>query len=100
MRGRHKRGSARPARPSRTAAATRKLHKRLHTHRTFESEQVGLNDKVVVSSTMKDPGWERSTVLSGDLEDDVRELKGRSAKDIVVTESITGARADPPGFGR
>src|SRR6266511_106977 len=42
MRGRHKRGSARPARTSRTAAATRKLHKRLHTHRTFDAEQVGL----------------------------------------------------------
>ena len=45
--------------------------------------------KYVVSSTMKDPGWERSTVLSGDLEENVRELKGRSGKDIVVTGSIT-----------
>jgi dihydrofolate reductase len=49
-----------------------------------------LNDvsKYVVSSTMTDPQWERSTVLSGDLEDDVRELKGESGKDIVVTGSI------------
>jgi dihydrofolate reductase len=38
---------------------------------------------------MKDPGWERSTVLSGDLEDNVRELKGKPGKDIVVTGSIT-----------
>jgi dihydrofolate reductase len=45
--------------------------------------------KYVVSSTMKDPGWERSTVLSGDLEDDVRELKSELGKDIVVTGSIT-----------
>jgi dihydrofolate reductase len=45
--------------------------------------------KFVVSSTMKDPGWERSTVLSGDLEDGVRELKGTSGKDIVVTGSIS-----------
>jgi dihydrofolate reductase len=44
--------------------------------------------KYVVSSTMKDPGWERSTVLSGDLEDNVRELKSKSGKDIVVTGSI------------
>jgi dihydrofolate reductase len=45
--------------------------------------------KYVVSSTMTDPQWERSTVLSGDLEDDVRELKGEPGKDIVVTGSIT-----------
>ena len=45
--------------------------------------------KYVVSSTMKDPEWERSTVLSGELEDNVRELKGKLGKDIVVTGSIT-----------
>ena len=45
--------------------------------------------KYVVSSTMKDPAWKRSTVLSGDLEHDVRELKSKSGKDIVVTGSIT-----------
>ena len=45
--------------------------------------------KYVVSSTMKDPEWERSTVLSGDLEENVRKLKSRSGKDIVVTGSIT-----------
>lgn len=45
--------------------------------------------KYAVSSTMTDPQWERSTVLSGDLEDDVRELKGEPGKDIVVTGSIT-----------
>ncbi len=45
--------------------------------------------KYVVSSTMKDPEWERSTVLSGELEGNIRELKGKSGKDIVVTGSIT-----------
>ena len=45
--------------------------------------------KYVVSSTMKDPEWERSSVLSGDLGQNVRELKGVSGKDIVVTGSIT-----------
>jgi dihydrofolate reductase len=45
--------------------------------------------KYVVSSTMKDPEWERSTVFSGDLEVDVRDLKGKAGKDIVVTGSIT-----------
>ena len=45
--------------------------------------------KYVVSNTMTDPGWERSTVLSGDLEENVRELKSAQGKDIVVTGSIT-----------
>jgi dihydrofolate reductase len=45
--------------------------------------------KYVVSSTMKDPGWERSTVLSGDLEDNVRKLRAEPGKDIVATGSIT-----------
>jgi dihydrofolate reductase len=38
---------------------------------------------------MKDPERERTTVLSRDLERNVRELKGKSGKDIVVTGSIT-----------
>jgi dihydrofolate reductase len=45
--------------------------------------------KYVVSSTMRDPEWERSTVLSGDLEHNVRKLKAESGKDIVATGSIT-----------
>jgi dihydrofolate reductase len=44
--------------------------------------------KYVVSSTMKDPEWLRSTVVSGDLDNNVRELKGKAGKDIVVTGSI------------
>jgi dihydrofolate reductase len=56
---------------------------------TGVAEYLNNVSKYVVSSTMKDPGWERSTVLSGDLEDNVRDLKGRSGKDIVVTGSIT-----------
>jgi dihydrofolate reductase len=57
-------------------------------------DETGIKDyldkvsKYVVSSTMEDPEWERSTVLSGDLEDNVRELKGTAGKDIVVTGSI------------
>jgi dihydrofolate reductase len=57
--------------------------------KTGVTEYLNNVSKYVVSSTMKDPEWERSTVLSGDLEDNVRELKGVSAKDIVVTGSIT-----------
>jgi dihydrofolate reductase len=56
---------------------------------TGVTEYLNNVSKYVVSSTMKDPEWERSTVLSGDLEDDVRELKGESGRDIVVTGSIT-----------
>jgi dihydrofolate reductase len=55
---------------------------------TGVAEYLNNVSKYVVSSTMKDPEWERSTVLSGDL-DNVRELKRKSGKDIVVTGSIT-----------
>jgi dihydrofolate reductase len=45
--------------------------------------------KYVVSSTMTDPGWQNSTVLSGDPVDQVRALKRQPGRDIVVTGSIT-----------
>jgi dihydrofolate reductase len=45
--------------------------------------------KYVVSSTMQDPGWEPTTVLSGDPVSAVRELKEQPGLDIVVTGSIT-----------
>jgi dihydrofolate reductase len=57
-------------------------------------DETGIRDylnhvsKYVVSGTMNDPEWLRSTVLSGDLEDNVRELKGNAGKEIVVTGSI------------
>ena len=44
--------------------------------------------KYVVSSTIKDPEWERSTVLSGEVEEQVRELKQQPGQDIVATGSI------------
>ena len=46
-------------------------------------------DKYVVSSTMTDPGWQNSTVLSGDPVEKVRGLKERTGNDIVLTGSIT-----------
>ncbi|RZQ62447.1 dihydrofolate reductase family protein [Amycolatopsis suaedae] len=46
-------------------------------------------DKYVVSSTMTDPKWQNSTVLTGDPVEEVRALKARPGKDIVVTGSIT-----------
>lgn len=55
---------------------------------TGVTEYLNNVQKYVVSNTMKDPGWPRSTVLSGDLEDNIGELKGRDGKDIVATGSI------------
>ena len=45
--------------------------------------------KYVVSSTMTDPEWQNSTVLSGDPVEEVRALKEQPGQDIVVTGSIT-----------
>jgi dihydrofolate reductase len=45
--------------------------------------------KYVVSSTMTDPEWSRTTVLSGDPTDQIRALKEQPGRDIVVTGSIT-----------
>ena len=46
-------------------------------------------DKYVVSSTMTDPAWHNSTVLSGDPVEEVRRVKEGPGKDIVLTGSIT-----------
>jgi dihydrofolate reductase len=40
--------------------------------------------KYVVSSTLKDPDWNNSTVLTGDVADEVAKLKERHDGDIVV----------------
>lgn len=45
--------------------------------------------KYVVSSTMADPQWQNSTVLSGEPTEEVRALKLQPGQDIVVTGSIT-----------
>ncbi|TVZ05554.1 dihydrofolate reductase [Trebonia kvetii] len=45
--------------------------------------------KYVVSSTLADPGWQNSAVLSGDPVTEVRALKDQPGKDIVITGSIT-----------
>ncbi len=45
--------------------------------------------KYLVSSTITDPGWENSTVLTGDPVEQVKNLKGQSGKDIVLTGSIS-----------
>jgi dihydrofolate reductase len=45
--------------------------------------------KYVVSSTLTDPQWDNSTILSGDPVAEVRALQERPGQDIVVTGSIT-----------
>jgi dihydrofolate reductase len=45
--------------------------------------------KYVVSSTMTDPAWQNSTVLSGDPVEEVRALKEQPGWDVVVSGSIT-----------
>lgn len=45
--------------------------------------------KYVVSSTLTDPDWQNSTILSGDPAEEVRALKEQPGRDIVVTGSIT-----------
>jgi dihydrofolate reductase len=45
--------------------------------------------KYVVSSTLTDPQWENTTILSGDPVAEVRALKEGPGQDIVVTGSIT-----------
>ena len=40
--------------------------------------------KYVVSSTLGDPGWSNSTVVSGDLAEAVAELRSKHQRDIVV----------------
>ena len=59
-----------------------------------EDDQTGITDdlnaqdKFVVSSTMTDPQWSRTTIFSGDWESQVRDLKQQGGGDIVVTGSI------------
>lgn len=44
--------------------------------------------KYVVSHTLVDPGWEHSTVLRGDLVEELQALKAAPGRDIVATGSV------------
>jgi len=55
---------------------------------TGTSEYLDRVDKYVVSSSLTEPGWENTTVLSGDALEEVRDLKDRDGQDIVLTGSI------------
>jgi dihydrofolate reductase len=56
---------------------------------TGVSEYLNRVDKYVVSSTLGEPDWENTTVLRGDLVEEVTALKDRPGGDIVATGSIT-----------
>ncbi|WP_191257325.1 dihydrofolate reductase family protein [Amycolatopsis oliviviridis] len=49
--------------------------------------------KYVVSSTLTEPEWENTTVLSGELRSEIEGLKAAEGKDIVTTGSISLVRA-------
>jgi dihydrofolate reductase len=53
------------------------------------TEYLNRVQKYVVSSTMTDPRWQNSTVLSGNPVEEVSALKEQPGMDIVVTGSIT-----------
>jgi dihydrofolate reductase len=49
--------------------------------------------KVVVSSTLTDPAWNNTTIISGNLPDEVARLKQRYKGDILVAGSATLVRS-------
>jgi dihydrofolate reductase len=55
---------------------------------TGVSDYLNAVQKYVVSSTLTEPGWQHSTVLRGELVQEVRALKQRPGLDIVSTGSI------------
>jgi dihydrofolate reductase len=56
---------------------------------TGVSDYLNQVEKYVVSSTLTEPGWEHTTILRGELADEVAALKAQAGGDIVATGSIT-----------
>ncbi|MGA7206167.1 MAG: dihydrofolate reductase family protein [Specibacter sp.] len=48
--------------------------------------------KYVVSDTLTDPAWEHTTVISGDVAAEIRELKAQPAGELLVVGSVAVAR--------
>jgi dihydrofolate reductase len=61
--------------------------------RTGVASYLGQVHKYVVTSTLTDPEWEPTTLLSGDPVEEVRALKETEGKDVVCTGSIRLAHA-------
>ncbi|MDF2707264.1 dihydrofolate reductase family protein [Nonomuraea muscovyensis] len=63
-------------------------------HQTGEmADRLNNIRKLVVSSTMRTAEWNNSTVISGDVIDELERIKKLSGKNISVTGSITLTRA-------
>jgi dihydrofolate reductase len=60
---------------------------------TGVSDYLNRTQKYVVSTTLGDPTWQNTTVLRGPLNPDIRVLKDQPGKDIVLSGSLTLARA-------
>ena len=56
--------------------------------RTGSTAHLNRVPKYVLSSTLTDPGWENTTVLTGSLADEVRALKAKGDGELGVTGSI------------
>jgi dihydrofolate reductase len=56
---------------------------------TGVTEELNRIEKYVVTSTMTDPGWQNSTIVTGDPVAEARILKESDGLDIVVTGSIS-----------
>lgn len=52
------------------------------------SEYLNNVAKYVVSTTLTRPDWQNTTILDGDLADEIRALKNQAGRDIVSTGSI------------
>lgn len=55
-------------------------------------EAISSKPKYAVSNSLADPAWERSTVISGDLDARIRELKAQPGGELLVVGSVTLAR--------
>ena len=60
---------------------------------TGVTDHLNAIDKYVISTTMDEPHWENSTVLHGDLLDEVQALKDRPGGNLGVTGSISVCHA-------
>jgi dihydrofolate reductase len=72
----------------RTFEAFREYWPKQTDDRTGIAEYLNRVQKYVVSSTLADPQWENSTVLSGDPVGRVSALKQKEGREIVLTGSI------------
>src|SRR5688500_3532911 len=58
------------------------------------ADRLNAMPKYVASSTLRDPDWNNSTVLAGDIMEEVSKLREELDGEIVVAGSIRLARAD------